>query len=166
MWKVDRAVGPADEWKNLQSDPILPPLCLNSVLWSISSGPNQCSATALLFFLFFRRQKSQARLSGKTGSTVDEFSGNLSGVFVGAVSVYSVALCLLVFIQTVGRPAIGEVQSRSRWDGDEERKDVHTHTWRNVLPFYMPNGTTMQERHKQRLRPDVDNQVEQGGAVT
>lgn len=110
-------MGPAYEWKNLQSDSILPPLCLNSVLWSISSGPNQCSATALLLFLFFRRQKSQARLSGKTGSTVDEFSGNLSGVFVGktgAVSVYSVALCLLVFIQSVGRPAIGEVQGRSR----------------------------------------------------
>lgn len=69
----------------------------------------------VFFSFFFWRQKSQARVSGKT--TVDEFSGNLSGVFVGktgAVSVYSVALCLLVYIQSVGRPGIGEVPSRSR----------------------------------------------------
>lgn len=114
-------MGPADEWKNLQSDSILPPLCLNSVLWSISSGLNQCSATVFFFPFSFGgrnlRHGFQEKPAGKTGSTVDEFSGNLSGVFVGktgAVSAYSVALCLLVYIQSVGRLGIGEVPSRSR----------------------------------------------------
>lgn len=71
------------------------------------------------------RRSFQEKPAGKTGPTVDNFSGNLGEVFVGktvAASVYSFGLQLrftasfrvcLVYIQSVGRLGISKVLSRS-----------------------------------------------------
>lgn len=94
----------------ISSDWIPPPLCLNSILWSISSGPDQYSVIVILT-LFLLEAEISGTAFRKNLEQPDLQSMVLLVIWVrcllaGLLQFLFTALCLLVYI--------GEVQVRVR----------------------------------------------------
>lgn len=121
---------------------IPPRLCLDCMLWSVSSGPDQCPPLLLESFSFWR-QKSQARLSGKPCWRPGSVNGS-SGEFS---QLLSVGLLQFLFTPLSLHGGSGSTGWRSSRDQDEESERMlpHIHTFRNVLPSSTFSGATMSE---------------------